>query len=107
VEVIYVSSDTVRYENVAEVARRFNIRTACLHLGAARVLEVGPFHLTMTAEEAVEASRALKGALIVPLHFEGWAHFSGGRPEIKQGFRDARLEDRVPWLEPSRTVRVR
>jgi hypothetical protein len=42
--VIYVSGDTVWFEGVAEVAKRFAIRTAILHLGAARVPAVGRFH---------------------------------------------------------------
>lgn len=50
---VYISGDTVWYPAMAAVAQRFSVRVALLHLGAARVLEVGPFHLTMTAEEAV------------------------------------------------------
>ncbi len=52
-QVAYISGDTVWYEGVAEVARRFAVRVAILHLGAARVPEVGSFHLTMTAKEGV------------------------------------------------------
>src|SRR4029077_12146176 len=52
----YFSGDTVWYECVEEVARRFRFQTAILNLGAARVPEVGPFHLTMTASEAVDAA---------------------------------------------------
>ena len=105
-QAVYVSGDTVWYEGVAEVARRFAVRAAILHLGAARVPEVGPFHLTMTAEEAVEAARAFSGAAIVPLHYEGWAHFSEGRKEIAAAFAAAGLEDRVRWLESGRAVAI-
>ncbi len=94
---IYVSGDTVWYEGVAEVARRFDVGVAILHLGAAWVPEVGPFHLTMTAEEAVEAARAFKDATIVPVHFEGWAHFSEGREKVVAAFERAKLADRLLW----------
>ena len=40
---VYFSGDTVWYEGVAEVARRFTIRAAILNLGAAHVPEVVPF----------------------------------------------------------------
>ncbi len=103
---IYVSGDTVWYEGVAEVARRFPVAVAILHLGAARVPEVGPFHLTMTADEAVEAARAFVDATIVPVHFEGWAHFSEGRAEIERAFRQAGLTQRVRWPEPGRRIEV-
>lgn len=101
---IYFSGDTVWYEGVADVAQRFAIRSAILNLGAARVSVVGPFHLTMTADEAVEAARAFSGASIVPLHFEGWAHFSEGREEIAQAFAAAGLSHRLRWPEPGRAI---
>lgn len=46
---IYVSGDTVWYEGVAEVGRRFHPRVAFLNLGAARVAVAGPAPLTFTA----------------------------------------------------------
>jgi L-ascorbate metabolism protein UlaG (beta-lactamase superfamily) len=103
---VYFSGDTVWYEGVAEVARRFPIRAAVLNMGAARVPEVGPFHLTMTAEEGVEAARTFSGAAIVPLHFEGWAHFSEGRPEIARAFAGAGLTERLCWPEAGRAIRI-
>ncbi|HEY6222518.1 MAG TPA: MBL fold metallo-hydrolase [Gemmatimonadales bacterium] len=54
---IYVSGDTVWYEGVAEVARRFPVTVALLFMGAARVREVGPHHLTLTAAEGVATAR--------------------------------------------------
>ena len=103
---VYFSGDTVGYEGVMEVARRFRIGAALLNLGAARVPEVGPFHLTMTAAEAVETARAFDGAAIVPLHFEGWAHFSEGREQIAQAFAAAGLSDRLHWPEAGRPIRI-
>jgi len=105
-EAIYFSGDTVWFEGVAEAARRFKIRVALLNLGAARVPEVGPFHLTMTAHEAVQAARTFTSAVIVPLHFEHWAHFSEGRPEITQAFRDAQMEDRLRWPERGKSIHI-
>jgi hypothetical protein len=67
VPAIYVSGDTVWYEGVEEVARRADVRVAFLNMGAARVAEVGPAHLTFTAEEGVEVARAMPQAMIVPL----------------------------------------
>jgi L-ascorbate metabolism protein UlaG (beta-lactamase superfamily) len=104
--VIYISGDTVWYEGVAEVARRFRVELAILHLGAARVPEVGPYHLTMTAKEAVEASRAFVTAVIVPLHFEDWAHFSEGRQDITRAFADAGLERLLRWPDRGRTIQI-
>ena len=105
-QAIYFSGDTVWYEGVAEVARAFPVRTAILNLGAARVPEGGPFHLTMTAEEAVEAARAFSQAAIVPLHYEGWAHFSEGRAEIAAAFAKAGMSERLRWLDAGKPVEI-
>jgi L-ascorbate metabolism protein UlaG (beta-lactamase superfamily) len=102
----YFSGDTVWYEGVAEIAKRIPVRVAILNLGAASVPQVGPFYLTMTASEAVETARAFAGATIVPLHFEGWAHFSEGRKEIVQAFADAGMNDRVRWPESGRAIQI-
>lgn len=103
---IYVSGDTVWYDGVVEVARRFPVQVVILHLGAARVPEVGSFHLTMTAAEAVEASRTFANATIVPIHFEDWAHFSEGRDDIARSFAGAHLEHRLRWPERGRAIQV-
>jgi L-ascorbate metabolism protein UlaG (beta-lactamase superfamily) len=100
--VLYLSGDTVWYEGVREVSERFPVRTAVLFMGAARVRAVGESHLTFTGAEGVEAARAFPEAAIVPVHFEGWEHFSESRPEIDRAFRDAGLADRLHWLPAGR-----
>jgi L-ascorbate metabolism protein UlaG (beta-lactamase superfamily) len=97
--VVYISGDTVWYPGVQEIARRFPIQVAILHLGAASVSEVGPYHLTMTSAEGADAARAFPAAQIVPIHFEDWAHFSEGRDAIERAFASAQLQDRLRWLE--------
>jgi hypothetical protein len=79
------------------VSRRFTPGVALLFMGAARVREVGPAHLTLTAAEAVAVAQAFPEAFIVPLHFEGWAHFSESRAEIDRAFAAAGLADRLRW----------
>lgn len=105
-QVVYVSGDTVWYEGMAEVAARFAVRVAVLFMGAARVAAAGPWPLTLTAEDAVAAARALGEAAIVPLHFEGWEHFSESREEIAAAFERAGLTDRLRWPVPGRAIAV-
>jgi L-ascorbate metabolism protein UlaG (beta-lactamase superfamily) len=95
---IYISGDTVWYEGVTEVSRRFSIQIAILNMGAARVLEVGPAHLTFTAAEAVEAARAFADATIIPMHYEGWEHLSESRQQIEDAFTCTGLEGRLHWM---------
>jgi L-ascorbate metabolism protein UlaG (beta-lactamase superfamily) len=97
---IYVSGDTVWYDGLEEIARRADVRVAFLFMGAARVAQVGPAHLTLSAEEGVLVARAMPHAVIVPLHYEGWEHFSEGRAEIDRAFSAAGLGARLRWLIP-------
>jgi L-ascorbate metabolism protein UlaG (beta-lactamase superfamily) len=100
---IYISGDTVWYDGLRPIASA-DVRVAVLFLGAAKVREVGPAHLTFAATEGVEAARAFPNAVIVPLHYAGWGHFSEGRAEIQRAFDHAGIGDRLCWLEPGRAT---
>jgi L-ascorbate metabolism protein UlaG (beta-lactamase superfamily) len=97
---IYITGDTVWYEGVEEVGRRFDIGLVLLFIGAARLAIVGPDHLTMTVEESIKVARLFGHAVITPLHFEGWEHFSQGYDEIIREYTAAGLLDRLHWAPP-------
>ncbi|HXT10476.1 MAG TPA: MBL fold metallo-hydrolase [Candidatus Angelobacter sp.] len=97
---VYISGDTVWYEGVEEVARRFRVTMAVLFMGAAVVPRVGPAHLTMSATEGVYAARLFGHARIVPLHCSGWEHYTESRADIQRAFSDAGVQSRLCWLEP-------
>ena len=105
-QAVYISGDTVWYEGVAEVARRFEIHAAVLFMGAAKVAAVGPAALTMTAEDGIQAARAFSRATIIPLHYEGWAHFTESREVIARTFNDAGIGPRLRWMELGATIGV-
>src|SRR5262245_32683634 len=71
---VYITGDTVWYEGVAEVARRFPAAVVVLFAGAAQTR--GRFHLTMDANDAVETAHAFPDAVIVPGHCISWAHLT-------------------------------
>jgi hypothetical protein len=96
----------VWYEGLRPIAERADVKVALLFLGAARVSEVGPAHLTFAASEGVAAARAFPHGVIVPLHYAGWEHLSEGRSGIQRAFDDARLADRLRWLEPGIATRL-
>jgi len=75
-------------------------------MGAARVKAAGDWPLTFTAEGAVTAARAFAGATIVPLHFEGWAHFSESRAQIEAAFAAAGLAGRLRWPPPGVPIEI-
>jgi len=102
---IYVSGDTVWYEGVEEVAKRFDVVLAILFMGAAKVAVAGPHHLTMSAEDGVQAARHFPRASIIPLHFEGWEHFTESRADIEAVFAEAGMPYRLVWLTPGKPAK--
>jgi L-ascorbate metabolism protein UlaG (beta-lactamase superfamily) len=103
---VYVSGDTVWFDGVAEVNRRFSVGIALLFMGAAKVSVAGSDHLTFTAGEAVEVARAFSAAKIVPMHFEGWEHLTESRTEITSTFASAGLSDRLLWPTAGQRMRL-
>jgi L-ascorbate metabolism protein UlaG (beta-lactamase superfamily) len=105
-DLIYISGDTVWYEGVEKILRRHpGIRVAVLFLGAARI-PIVPSHLTFTAEEAILVSKAVPQALVVPVHFEGWKHFTESKQDVSNAFAAAGLESCLQWLEAGRSTQL-
>jgi L-ascorbate metabolism protein UlaG (beta-lactamase superfamily) len=101
---IYVTGDTVWYDGVAEVARRFPVWIVVLFAGAARTR--GAVHLTMNANDAIETAHAFPDAVIVPVHCEGWAHFSQSRDDLEASFKALGLGGRLRLLDPGVPTRI-
>ena len=95
---IYISGDTVWYDGVAEVARRFKAGVVMPFAGAAQTR--GPFHLTMDTNDTIETARAFPDATIVPLHADGWAHFKQNADDLRVSFEALGFGSRLKLLEP-------
>jgi L-ascorbate metabolism protein UlaG (beta-lactamase superfamily) len=95
---IYISGDTVWYDGVAEVARRFRAGVVLPFAGAAQTR--GPFHLTMDTNDTIETARAFPDAVIVPLHTDGWAHFRQNAKDLRASFDTLGFGARLKILEP-------
>jgi hypothetical protein len=95
---IYISGDTVWYDGVAEVAKRFKAGVMLPFAGAAQTR--GPFHLTMDTNDAIETARAFPDAVIVPLRTDGWAHFKQNAGDLRASFDALGFGARLKLLEP-------
>lgn len=96
---VYVSGDNASVDLVREIAGRFpRIDVAVLFAGAANVGRFGDIDLTLNARTAVEAAQALGDALIVPVHAEGWFHFSETLERLIGMFEHAGLAHRLQVL---------
>ncbi|OLT11342.1 MBL fold metallo-hydrolase [Pseudonocardia sp. CNS-139] len=106
--VLWMSGDTVLYPGVRQVADRFDVSVALLHLGAVRFPVTGPLHYSLTARDAVELCRAVRPRTVVPVHYEGWSHFSQGRGDVERELvaTGADVRPAVRWLTPGSPAEV-
>ena len=98
---IYVTGDTVWYEGIEEVARRFDVGLVLLFAGAAQTR--GPFHLTMDTNDAIEAAHAFPNATIVPVHTDSWAHLTQSAQDLIRAFEALGLAHRLKVIAPGAT----
>jgi L-ascorbate metabolism protein UlaG (beta-lactamase superfamily) len=95
---IYITGDTVWFDGVAEVQRRFRPGLVLLFAGAAQTR--GKFNLTMNANDAIEAASAFADAVIVPIHTDGWAHFTESGDDLARAFEALGHDRRLRRLDP-------
>ena len=93
---LWITGDTVLYGAVEDAARRVAPDVVLLHLGAVRFGVTGPLHFTLTARDAVTLCDVARPATVVPVHYEGWSHFSQGRREVEDAFAGSAHE--LVWL---------
>lgn len=102
---VYISGDNAGLEHVQEVAERFRpVDVAVLFAGAARTALLDGADLTLTSDQAAAAASLLDARHVVPVHFEGWAHFSQGRASLEEAFAAAGLLSRTHLLQPGQRV---
>lgn len=102
---VYVSGDNASLEIVQDIAQRIGtVDVALLFAGAARTSLFDGAPLTLTSADAAEATRLLAARWVVPLHVQGWAHFSEGPDDIQVAFETAGVADRLRSLTPGESA---
>jgi L-ascorbate metabolism protein UlaG (beta-lactamase superfamily) len=98
---LWMTGDTVLYPALREVPTRLDVGSVLLHLGAVkfRYLSAG-LRYTMDAREAVELLDLVAPTHVVPVHYEGWSHFSQGRGPAEPVLAGWRHGDRITWIDP-------
>jgi L-ascorbate metabolism protein UlaG (beta-lactamase superfamily) len=97
--VIYWTGDTVRFAGTKEIASRYApIDLLLVNIGRVRLPVAGEHEFTLSASEAAAYANELQAKQVVPLHFEGWAHFTEGLEEIKAQFELGGIAGRTVWL---------
>jgi hypothetical protein len=79
---------------------------AVLNAGAVQLPKFDGAYLTLSADHAADAAQILGARIIVPLHFEGWAHFTQGADELRAAFAGNGIRDRLVMLERGQRVEL-
>jgi L-ascorbate metabolism protein UlaG (beta-lactamase superfamily) len=102
---VYISGDTVRFDGTAQIAARHApVSLALLNIGRVKLAPMGDLEFTMSAQEALAFASTLRPAWIVPLHFEGWRHFSESRQQAAELFASSEFASRTRWLNPGESA---
>jgi L-ascorbate metabolism protein UlaG (beta-lactamase superfamily) len=93
---IYISGDTLVFDGLREIGRRFpQLDLGLLHLGGTRVMGV---LVTMDAEQGVEAMRIIGPREVVPIHYDDYDVFTSSLQEFLDAAAGADLRERVHTL---------
>ncbi len=92
---LYVSGDNASVDVVRAIAERAGpIELAVLFCGGVSLPHrFDGAYLTLSADAAAQAAGVLGVRAVVPLHFEGWAHFTQGADELRSAFAAAGIAD--------------
>ena len=105
-DTVYVSGDNASVDVVDEIAERLSpIDVAVLFVGAVQIpTRFDGAYLTLSSDRAAIATELLEARAVVPVHFEGWSHFTQGLPQIRAAFAGYGLTERLVAAEPGETV---
>jgi len=105
---VYVSGDNASVDVVREIVEHVGtIDIALLFAGGASDPQFfDGAHLTLGSIEAVEAARLIGARAVVPLHCDGWTHYSQDSASLAAAFTDAGMEDVLAVVPTGATVEL-
>ncbi len=104
---VYISGDNTSLTAVERVAEHFvQIDVAVLYTGAANTGRFGDLDSTFNARTALLAAELLADAVIVPIHAEGWSHYSETLDRLTREFEYGREARRLRIPQPGRLFNV-
>jgi L-ascorbate metabolism protein UlaG (beta-lactamase superfamily) len=103
---VYVSGDNASVDVVERIVEREGaMELAVLFAGGASLPDrFDGALLTLGAEETAQAARILGSRAVIPVHQQGWAHFSAPPEALRRAFDAAGLAEVLVALQPGQTA---
>jgi L-ascorbate metabolism protein UlaG (beta-lactamase superfamily) len=94
---VYVSGDNASISVVRQIAERVgSVDVAVLFAGAVQLAHrFEGAYLTLSSDRAAQAAEILGAKIVIPLHFEGWRHFTQGADQLRASFAGYGLSRRL------------
>jgi L-ascorbate metabolism protein UlaG (beta-lactamase superfamily) len=103
---VYVSGDNASLDVVRAIVERVGeVDVAILFAGAVQLPHrFDGAYLTLSSDRAADAAKLLGARAALPVHFEGWTHFTQGAGELRAAFAGNGVTDRLVLAERGETV---
>lgn len=101
-ETVYVSGDNASLDVVRAIADHVGqIDIAVLFAGAVQLpYRFDSAYLTLSSDHAADAAKILGAHRVIPVHFEGWQHFTQGADSLRSAFAGNGVAGRLRMPEP-------
>jgi L-ascorbate metabolism protein UlaG (beta-lactamase superfamily) len=105
---VYVSGDNASLDVVREIAERAGpIAVAILFAGAVQLPHrFDGAYLTLSSDLAAQAALILGADTVIPLHFEGWSHFTQGADQLRAAFAGHGISEHLKLPERGERISV-
>ena len=107
-ESVYVSGDNASLDVVRAIADHVGqVDIAVLFAGAVQLPNrFDGAYLTLSSDHAAEAAKILGAHRVVPVHFEGWQHFTQGADALRRAFAGNGIAGRLRMPERGVSLEV-
>lgn len=103
---LWMTGDTVLSRSVRRAAEDMRPDVLLVHIGAVKFPRTGPLAYTMNAGDAVRLIDLAQPRVVVPVHVEGWSHFSQQEDAAAAVFAASPVADRIRWAPLGESIVV-
>lgn len=105
-DTVYISGDNASLDVVRAITERIgSVDIAVIFAGAVQISRrFDGAYLTLSSDRAAEAAIIIGARVAVPVHFEGWTHFTQGADALRAAFAGNGVTDRLRLPERGRPL---